>query len=135
MRVRRWRRGGKSPPGGRPPRRPRPPRDTASPPGRSESSVGDSVALRSGDGFHPVLQEQLLLLQALFLELFVLGKAGLHAQSLAPALVILMFFRETAVFGVQLRHVLRMRLAHRSILLVLLCGGNRDRWEQATSRV
>jgi hypothetical protein len=86
--------------------------------------------------FHRSFRSSFSFYEALFLELLVLGKAGLHSQSLEPSLVILMFFQETAIFGVQLRHVLRMRLAHRSILLgsflgVTGTGGNKPRSESS----
>jgi len=71
------------------------------------------------DRFHSVLQEEFFLLQALFLELFVFGKAGLAGQRFESPFVIAMFFQQTAIFGVDVGHLLRMRLIHRSVLLVL----------------
>jgi hypothetical protein len=82
--------------------------------------VGDSAAVASGDFLHSVLEEEFLLFQTLFLELFVLGKARLAGESLEPKLMVAVGFEQATVFRVDLRQVLRVGLVHRSILLKLL---------------
>src|SRR4030095_5172101 len=64
--------------------------------GRWGSSAGDLLAAVAGDGFHPVLEKELFLLQALLFHFLVDGQTGLLGQLVKPFLVVAVLLAKAA---------------------------------------
>jgi len=69
-----------------------------------------AAMLYAGDRFHAILHCEFFFLQALLLDLFVLGELCFSRECLQPLLVIAVLVMQPAVFGVDVRQRLRHRV-------------------------
>jgi hypothetical protein len=64
--------------------------------------------MTSGDRFHAILEEELLLLETLFFDFLVFGEPRLRGENLQAVLVVAMFVVKPTVLRIQIWQGLRM---------------------------